>query len=110
MTESNFMTPYSKVIQSLEEKGYGSEIAIVRSGAQIGGSGKAYPPDELKIIKVYRFEGDSDPADMSIIYAIETADGNKGYLISTYGSNSGQNNEYYDDFIKAVPVAEHNEM
>lgn len=106
MSTPNFMTPYSKVIESLEEKGYGNEISVVRSGAQFGGSGTAYPASELKIVKVYRFEGDSDPGDMSIIYVIKADDGNKGYMINAYGSYSGQDNEYYDDFIRAVPIEE----
>lgn len=106
MDTPNFMTPYSKVLERLEEKGYGQEISVVKSGAQFGGGGKAYPPLELKIVKVYRFEGESDPADMSIVYAILATDGNKGFMINAYGSYSGQDNEYYDDFIRAVPVEE----
>lgn len=106
MSKRNFMTPYSEVIESLEGKGYGTEITIVRSGAQFGGAGKAYPASEIKIVKVYRFEGESDPGDMSIIYVIKAEDGNQGYMINAYGSYSGQDNEYYDDFIRAVPIEE----
>lgn len=104
------MTPYSKVIENLEGKGYGNEISIVKSGAQFGGSGTAYTAQEIKIVKVYRFEGESDPADMSIVYAMQSHDGNKGYMINAYGSYSGQDNEYYDDFIRAVPVEELDEL
>lgn len=100
------MTPYSKVLESLDEKGYGQEISVVKSGAQFGGAGKAYPASELKIVKVYRFEGESDPADMSIVYAIQAMDDNKGFMLNAYGSYSGQDNEYYDDFIRAVPIEE----
>lgn len=110
MTKRNFMTPYSKVIESLEEKGYGKEITVVRSGAQFEGAGKAYPATEIKIVKVYRFEGESDPADMSIVYAMQSNDENKGYMINAYGSYSGQDNEYYDDFIRAVPIEEIDEL
>jgi hypothetical protein len=110
MSKSKSMTPYSTVVERLEEKGYGQEISIVRSGAQFGGSGIAYPPEELKIVRVYRFEGESDPGDMSVIYAIQASDDNKGYLINAYGPYSGQDNEYYDDFIRGVPVDELEEM
>lgn len=110
MSNSKQMTPYSKVIERLEERGYGKEIAVVRSGAQFGGEGKAYPAEDLKIVKVYRFEGESDPADMSVIYAMQAQDGSKGFMINAYGSYSGQDNEYYDDFIRAVPVDELEEM
>ncbi|WP_157963228.1 hypothetical protein [Algoriphagus litoralis] len=110
MSTSKSMTPYSKVVGSLEEKGYGQEISVGSGGAQFGGSGMAYPAEELKIVKVYRFEGESDPADMSVIFAIQASDGTKGYLINAFGPYSGQDNEYYDDFIRRVPVEELEEM
>ena len=38
------------------------------------------------ILKIFfRFEGDSDPADNSILYVVETNDGTKGTLIDAYG-------------------------
>lgn len=46
---------------------------------------RVYSPHEVKIINFYRFEGESDPADMSILYAIETIDGERGVLVDAYG-------------------------
>ena len=39
------------------------------------GRGKTYAPEDLTIIKTYRFEGESDPSDSSILYIIEANDG-----------------------------------
>lgn len=46
---------------------------------------KTYAPTEVKIVNFYRFEGDTDPDDMSILYAIECADGTKGTISNSYG-------------------------
>jgi len=43
-------------------------------------------PDQFEIVKVYRFEGMSDPGDNSILYAIESRDHDvKGTFINGYG-------------------------
>jgi len=46
---------------------------------------KLYKPEDIKDVNFYRFEGPSDPADNSILYAIETNDGVKGTLVDAYG-------------------------
>ncbi len=47
--------------------------------------GKSYSPSEVKILNFYRFEGESDPADSAILYALETNDGVRGVLSDAYG-------------------------
>lgn len=42
-------------------------------------------PSEFEIVEVYRFEGQTDPSDSSIIYAIESKHGEKGVLVNAYG-------------------------
>lgn len=47
-------------------------------------------PDEFVIDEVYRFEGDSDPADESIVFAISSARHNvKGMVINSFGADFG---------------------
>lgn len=44
---------------------------------------------EFQIDEVYRFEGDSDPGDEMIVYAISSDDhGAKGTLVNAYGAYS----------------------
>lgn len=40
---------------------------------------------EFEIMEVYRFEGDSDPSDEAIVYAIQSNTGFKGTLVNGYG-------------------------
>ncbi len=43
-------------------------------------------PDAFEITEVYRFEGESDPSDEDVVYAILSKDGNiRGVLTSAYG-------------------------
>lgn len=62
-------------------------------------SPKSYAPDEVTIVDFYRFEGESNPDDMAILYAVETADGTKGTISSAYGVYA---NEDVDQFILKV--------
>jgi hypothetical protein len=40
---------------------------------------------DLYVREVHRIEGMSDPSDNAIIYAIETVNGDKGFLLNAYG-------------------------
>lgn len=45
-----------------------------------------FNPEEFEIVEFYRFEGDSNPADEEVVYAIESKDGKtKGVMASAFG-------------------------
>jgi hypothetical protein len=46
--------------------------------------------EDFEIVEVYRFEGNTDPADEAIVYGIESVNGIKGVLVSGYGASSDQ--------------------
>jgi len=41
--------------------------------------------EDFEIVEVYRFEGNTDPADEAVVYAVESANGLKGVLVNGYG-------------------------
>jgi hypothetical protein len=47
-----------------------------------------FKPEELEIVKVFRYEGDSDPGDEAVVYAIESKQGLKGILVAGFGASS----------------------
>ena len=47
-----------------------------------------FEADEFEIVDVYRYEGDTDPADEATVYAIESKSGLKGVLVTGYGVSS----------------------
>ena len=104
MSDSTSMTPLSTVMASLAKRGFDREFKINKEGARLDGNDKTYQPGDLWILKVYRFEGESDPADMAAFYAIETTDGKKGFILNSYGTYSDQDQKYYDDFIMEVQI------
>jgi hypothetical protein len=47
-----------------------------------------YHPEDFEIVEVYRFEGNTDPADEAVVYAIEGNKGHKGVLVNGYGPSA----------------------
>jgi hypothetical protein len=82
------MTPMAKKTNDLSREGFTDQFVLVDGGLKSSEKQKIYKPEELTIKKHWRFEGSSDPGDMTILYAIETADGNKGTIIDGYGTYS----------------------
>ncbi len=103
------MTTLSQVLEKLRLKKQDNEFRMT-DGKFTAPSAKQYLPSELKIIKTYRFEGDSDPSDSSVIYLIEANDGLIGYSIDAFGVYSNHDaEEGYDDFMREIPIHEKEE-
>ena len=47
-----------------------------------------FDPADFEIVEVYRFEGNTDPADEAVVYGIESKTGLKGVLVNAYGPYS----------------------
>lgn len=47
--------------------------------------GRSFGSDELTIVEHHRLEGETDPDDMAIVYAIESRDGVRGVLVDAFG-------------------------
>lgn len=110
-TKPGTMSTLSDVLERLRQKHRDTEFTINKAGdAFTTKDGKDYRPDELTIIKTYRFEGESDPADSSIVYVIEANDGAIGYSMDAYGVYSTHEEDNYDDLIKKIPVQERDEQ
>ena len=102
------MTTLSQVIEILRGKGYNVDFEMTDKGFTAKKTGITLPPDKITIRKIYRFEGESNPGDMSILYAMETEDGVKGILIEAYGTYAGNDSEALAEFLKKVKTEEKN--
>jgi hypothetical protein len=76
------------VENKLKQDGFTQDFTVVNGRLQTIGhdSEKSYAPDEVTIVDFYRFEGESNPDDMSILYALEARDGVRGTISSAYGT------------------------
>ena len=60
-----------------------------------------FDPEKFEIVEVYRFEGNSDPADEAVVYAIQSNNGMKGVLVNGYGISA---EEMSDEMVKKLRV------
>ncbi len=79
----------SEAISDLQAEGYRENLDFCDSGLENKQKKCIYPASEIKVVKYYRFEGNTDPADNTILYAVETTQGGKGLLVDAYGVYSG---------------------
>ena len=49
---------------------------------------RKFRADDFEIVDVYRYEGNTDPADEAAVYAIQSKTGLKGVLVTGYGISS----------------------
>ena len=111
MPANDNMKTLSEVMNILAARGISKEFCMnEKCEMKFEDSEKNYEPTELKIIRTYRFEGDSNPDDNAILYVIEANDGNKGIIIDSYGAESNYPGDKFDDFMRKVPVEESNEF
>ena len=102
------MTTLTSILEKLRSRRQDNEFKM-EDNRFLGSNNKQYNPEDLTIIKTYRFEGDSDPADSSILYLIEAHDGLIGYSIDSYGASSNHE-AAYDDFIRKINVEDRDEQ
>ncbi len=79
----------SVAIQKLQEEGYSEDYNLHSAGVENKNRKTIHPASDLNVIKYYRFEGMSNPADNTVLYVIETSNGHKGLLVDAYGAYSG---------------------
>lgn len=104
MQDKDQMTTLAAVLEDLRLKKQDNEFRWTDEGFTAG-KGKIYQPEDLTITRTYRFEGESDPADSSILYLIEANDGLIGYSLDAYGMYSNHDGEEgYDNFIRKITV------
>ena len=93
------LTTLSSCLSMLDGRGYKVQFQAKEGKLKSLSSENLYTPEEVKIVNFYRFEGESNPDDNSILYAIETGSGEQGTLIDSYGP---ANDPSITDFIKSV--------
>lgn len=104
------MLTLSQVMEKLRQKGITEEIRMTDDKKfVISGTEKSYQPQDLKIIRTYRFEGASDPDDNIALYLVKDHYGNMAMVIDSYGFNSNYEGPEFDEFLKAIPEEEEKE-
>jgi hypothetical protein len=79
------MEPLASILTTLTASGYTVQFQATEHGLLSLKTREVFQPGDVKIVHFYRFEGESNPDDNSILYAIETSNGELGTLVDAYG-------------------------
>lgn len=104
------MTTLTSVMETLRLRGIYKEFRMNEEcEMKYDGSEKNYKPDDLTIVKTYRFEGPSNPDDNAVLYVIEDKEKNIGYILDSYGADSNYPGQEFDTFLRDIPIHESDE-
>ena len=90
-------------IQDLKQRGFTANFEFLNNSFRTIDGGKTFSPDQLTIVEHHRFEGVSDPDDLSVLYAIEAQDGTRGAVADAFGPYA---NPDLGAFLKTVKMRE----
>jgi len=90
-------------IDQFARRGFSESLSVVGNRLRVVETQKTFRPEEVVIREYRRFEGVSDPDDMSIVYAIEADGGTRGTLVDAYGVYSDPD---VSAFLSTVPIVE----
>lgn len=89
-------------LAALKAKGYTMDFNIAFDKIICHENNFCLNPHEFEITEVYRFEGDTNPGDEDVVYAVESKDGTmKGVITSAYGMYS---DSLSTDMIKRLAI------
>ncbi len=79
----------SQAVNALRRRGYTDDLSLKDHCVVCGGKKTELHPEDFHIDEFHRFEGDSDPADEAIVYAISAPKhGIRGVLVNGYGPSA----------------------
>ena len=74
-------------LRMLKADGYEIEFQLVDGALVCNADARACPASDVKVERLYRFEGPSDPGDEMIVFGLRDPEsGRRGVLASAFGS------------------------
>ena len=80
------METLSEALRRLERRGFRSAFRATPEGSLALEGGKPIAPETLVIDETVRFEGESDPEDEAVVFALRSQDGRlRGTFVAAFG-------------------------
>jgi hypothetical protein len=93
-------------LNSLKARGYTKDFNIAFDKLICDETNECLDLHDFEITEVYRFEGESNPSDEAVVYAIESKEGNlKGAIVNAYGPSA---DSVPDDMVKKLSIHRNN--
>jgi hypothetical protein len=92
----------SQATDDLRKRGF--ELEFNQQGNQLSclqDKSLVLNPADFEIVEVHRFEGATNPGDMSVVYAVEGKNGKRGVMVDAYGAYAG---EYSPEMLKKLDI------
>ena len=90
----------SEAVNDMVKRGYTENFVVKNKTLYCHEKNVSLNPDEFNIDELFRFEGNTDPADETVVYAIAALHHSiKGILVSAYGAQSAPKD---DEMIKQL--------
>lgn len=77
-----------ELLSYLKEEGFSANYNLLQNSLECKEQGVVLSPEMFEVVDFFRFEGESNPDDSSIVYAIESKTGLKGVVVNAYGAYS----------------------
>ena len=90
----------SEAVNGLKKRGYSIDFNLQEDCIYCNSTGRL-APEEFAITEVHRYEGQSDPADEAVVYAIESKHGEKGVLVNGFGISA---DSLSDDMVRKLSI------
>ena len=76
----------TEAVQDLKARGYTINFNLAFDKLICSENKVCLNPNEFEIVEVHRFEGETNPSDEDVVYAVESKDGKtKGVLTEAFG-------------------------
>jgi|TARA_R110002110_G_scaffold80326_2_gene209238 hypothetical protein len=85
MTPDDPMETLSQATTRLTRAGYDENYTARNGRLACGSGGTSRDPAKMAIDEIVRFEGESDPGDEAIVYALDAGHGHRGLYVAAYG-------------------------
>ena len=95
----------TEAITDLQQRGYTEDLNLTSDRVECKALDYKIYPNQFEIDEMYRFEGESNPDDSSILFAISSSKFNlKGLLVDAYGAYA---NPLTTDMIQKLKYKPH---
>lgn len=98
--ELNHYDNLVEATQDLGKRGYDGQFKYADGMLVNTKNDNSYTANQLTIVEYHRFEGMTNPADNSVVFAIETVDNQNGTLIMSYSADADMDLVSFIDAVK----------
>jgi hypothetical protein len=96
-------------LADLNKRGYSANLTLDEDTVNANDQNIQMYADDFEIKEFYRFEGITNPSDMSIVYAIESEKYNlKGVLVNAYGTYANNSSSAIEAKLNHPQIAASN--